>query len=302
MKKSFSIIISMFALGALCSQSLLYAKPTVVASTADMGSIAHAIAGDRINLKIIYKGTSDIHFFEPRPQHIIMLNKADLLITHGLGGDEWLYPLLRASRNKNIQIGAQGFIDPSIGVDALQKPEGNIDMSMGHIHQYGNPHFWLAQDNLAIAAINITKGLQSVLPDQADALEQNKNEYLARIRTTFDALHQQLKPFEGMHIIQYHGSWDYFAREFGFIISANIEPKPGVPPTPGHLNQLRETIAKDNVRMILCEPYYSKGAIRSLSKDTDIAVVRTPLYMQGEGDLLDHIGHIADAITQGVGQ
>ncbi|RJP61780.1 MAG: zinc ABC transporter substrate-binding protein [Candidatus Auribacter fodinae] len=274
-----------------------HAKPLVVATTADMASITRSIAGDLIELKIIYTGNVDLHFFEPRPFHVVWVNKADMLIVAGLDADEWVYPLLNASRNPKIQIGKPGFIDPSAGVKPMNVPDGRIDGSMGHVHEYGNPHYWLDEDNLIIAAENIARGLTVLLPDQAGTISERKQAFIDDTKKTFSALREKMSSVQGMKIIQFHESWDYFCRECGMVIAGSIEPKPGVPPTPGHISDLKGIIATEHVEMVIAEPYYSNRPIKKLVDGTTIKVVRMPLYLQGEGELLRHIEKLVDQIT-----
>ena len=56
----------------------------VVSTLPNFGSIASAIAGDRIDLTVIASGTQDAHFVEPKPSYIVKLRKADLLLVNGL--------------------------------------------------------------------------------------------------------------------------------------------------------------------------------------------------------------------------
>src|SRR5882757_3643861 len=80
------------------------AKLTVVATTPDLGAIAHAIGGDQIDLTTLAKPTEDPHFVDAKPSFIVKLNRADALIE---GGAEleigWLPPLLAGARNSKIQ-------------------------------------------------------------------------------------------------------------------------------------------------------------------------------------------------------
>jgi len=275
-----------------------YAKPNVVVSTADMGSITKHIAGDLIKLKIIYFGQLDIHFFQPRPQHIVWLSKADLFIAAGLGGDEWVYPLLISCRNSKIKPGKPGFVDPSVGVDALDVPTGRIDGSMGHVHPYGNPHYWLTAQNLIISANNITNGLMAIMPDKKDVLLANKENFISKVKTLFYELKEKTKPFEGAKVIQYHESWDYFCGEFGFDIVGSVEPKPGISPTPSHISELKNIIRNDNVKLIIAEPYYPKKPISKLTEGSQVNVVRIPLYLKKNGDILENISYQVDEIIK----
>src|SRR5262245_42972337 len=87
------------------------AKLNVVATTPDLGALAKAIGGDQVDVKVLAKPTEDPHFVDPKPSHIVTLNKADVLVE---GGAElelgWLPPLMESARNSKIQPGAKGRI------------------------------------------------------------------------------------------------------------------------------------------------------------------------------------------------
>ena len=44
--------------------------------------------------------------------------------------------------------------------------------------------------------------------------------------------------FRGKKIIAYHKNWAYFAETFGLEIIGYIEPKPGIPPSAKHVQQM----------------------------------------------------------------
>src|SRR5437588_7656028 len=120
----------------------------VVAATQDLGSIAQEVGGDKIKVTSLAKGYQDPHFVEAKPSFVIILNKADLLIVVGRELEiGWLPPLITQSRNPKIQVGAEGYVDPSIGARILELPQGQITRAMGDVHPLGNPHYWLDPEN-----------------------------------------------------------------------------------------------------------------------------------------------------------
>src|SRR6202166_1503561 len=102
-------------------------KLNVIATTEDLASIAREVGGDRIAIDSIAKGYQDPHFVEAKPSFILKLQKADLLIVVGRELEiGWLPPLIQQSRNAKIQVGAQGYLDASLGATILEIPNGNI--------------------------------------------------------------------------------------------------------------------------------------------------------------------------------
>src|SRR6185369_11714836 len=116
-------------------------KLNVVATTPDLAAIAREIGGDAVVTTALAKPTEDPHFVDPKPSHLVTLNRADVLIE---GGAElelgWLPPLLDNARNDKIAPGAPGRVVASQGIKMLEIP-ATFDRSKGDIHSLGNPHF-----------------------------------------------------------------------------------------------------------------------------------------------------------------
>ena len=98
-----------------------------------------------------------------------------------------------------------------------------------------------------------------------------------------------MHPFRGVKILTYHRSWSYFANRFGLDVVAELEPKPGIEPSPAHLSELVEKIASDKVRFLLMEPFYSRQAPDWLAAKTGIAVVDVANSVGGQPEATDYI-------------
>jgi ABC-type Zn uptake system ZnuABC Zn-binding protein ZnuA len=276
------------------------AKLFVVASTLDMADFTRQVGGERVEVYPVSTGKFDLHFFEPVPSQAMKLGRADVLVVGGLEVDPWIQGLIEASRNARIMFGAPGYVDPAVGVRPLHVPQGSIDGSMGDVHPYGNPHFWFTEENVEIVVRNIADGLVRVDPEGTAVYEQNRDRYLARVKATFEDLKEKMRPFHGTAVLQYHESWDYFCEAMGLEIAGSLEPKPGIPPTPGHLKQVVEQAKASKAKFILVEPYYPKRPVRFVEEKAGVEGVRLPLYLGGQKgieDYLENLRYIVDTIV-----
>ena len=98
-----------------------------------------------------------------------------------------------------------------------------------------------------------------------------------------------MRPFRGMKILTYHRSWTYLANRFGLDVVAELEPKPGIEPSPAHLSELVDKIASDKVRFLLMEPFYSRNAPDWLAAKTGIAVVDVANSVGGQNEATDYL-------------
>ncbi len=257
-------------------------KLKVVATLEFLADWAKQIGQEHVDVDSVHDSRLDVHYFQPRPAHVLMCTRADMVIIGGMDLDVWMQALLDASRNRKIQYGREGYVDASFGITkVLQKPIGRVDMAMGDVHPFGNPHYFYNMDNVGIVLENIVTGLSKNDPDNADVYRLNKEAYWKEVQATFKKLKGLMRPFRGTKVITYHQSWEYFVEEFGLEILDYVEPKPGLPATPKHTKDLIEIINQHQVKIILKEPYYPKRPVKKLMKKTGAKVVELVNYPGG---------------------
>src|SRR5947209_11965320 len=213
------------------------AQLKVVATTPDLASVAREIGGNRVNVVALAKPTEDPHFVDAKPSFIVTLNRTDALVE---GGAElelgWLPPLLENSRNSKVAAGAPGRIVASEGIRLLEIPT-SFDRSKGDIHSLGNPHFMIDPAAAKVVARNIASHFAQLDPKNASTYNANLARFNSRIDAKLAEWQKQLAPYRGAKIVTYHRDFIYFAQRFGLSIVDELEPKPGIAPSPAHLAQ-----------------------------------------------------------------
>jgi zinc/manganese transport system substrate-binding protein len=252
----------------------------VVASLPVLGSLAKEVGGDRISVEALAKGYQDPHFVEPKPSLMVTLNKADLLLYVGLDLEiGWLPPLVLGSRNPRIQTGELGSLDCSQAIPVLDVPTTKIDRSMGDIHPLGNPHYWIPPDNAKRIARLIASRLEQLDPAGRDAYEKNLASFVSRADAKTRQWDAEAAKLRGIKIVTYHKSWTYVSKWLGMEEEGYLEPKPGIPPDPGHLARLIQLMRADHVQLLLVEDFYNlnvarivaqKGGAKLLDLPTDV--------------------------------
>ncbi|MCH7664663.1 MAG: zinc ABC transporter substrate-binding protein [Acidobacteria bacterium] len=251
----------------------LRAELNVVATTTDLGSIAREIAGDLAKVTSIAKGYQDPHFIDAKPSYLVRLQRADLFVLVGMDLERgWAPNLLMNSRNAKIQRGGAGYVDASEGVDKLQIPVA-ADRTMGDIHPYGNPHYWLDPANGRIIAANIAAGLIRVDPAHAQEYEANLRAFLARLEAALARWAEDAAALEGLAVVAYHDSWPYFEQRFGFEAVAFVEPKPGIPPSGRYIAALVEEMKSRRISIILMTSFYSSKTARLIARQSGATLV-----------------------------
>lgn len=251
-------------------------KLNVVATTPDLAALAREIGGEAVVATALAKPTEDPHFVDPKPSHLISLNRADVLIE---GGAElelgWLPPLLDNARNVKLSPGAPGRVVASQAVKMLEIP-ATFDRSRGDIHSLGNPHFVIDPVNAKLVAAEIAEHLSLVDPSNAAVFKAN----LARFNTTIDRKlsewQRQLEPYRGAKVVTYHKDFVYFAARFGLEIVETLEPKPGIAPSPAHLARVISAMKARNAQVILLQPYQNHKTAATVARQTNAKVLDMP--------------------------
>jgi len=178
----------------------------------------------------------------------------------------------------------------------------SVDRSMGDIHASGNPHYWLDPENARIIARGIAQRLSELVPAVTNSFQQNLQSFENSIDQKMIEWKRALSPYQGEKIISYHSTWSYFVKRFGLEIVGQLEPKPGIPPTPSHLQSIIEKVRSENVKVILNESIYQEDAAKFIAERTGAVVVAAPVSVGGSPEVKDYVSlmdEIVRKLTEG---
>jgi ABC-type Zn uptake system ZnuABC Zn-binding protein ZnuA len=294
------------------------ANLTVVTTTEDLATIVKSVGGDKVNVSSIVTGARDPHTIEAKPSYMSRLMRADLFVAIGLDLEvAWENAIIQGSRNNNLKPGAKGHLYASTGIAPLEKPTGNVSRAQGDIHPYGNPHIWLDPANVRKMADTISDRMASLDPANKAVYERNLAAFQQRIDvamfgaaavqsqgaaklwqmssagtlrsvSNLGGWAEKMEPYRGKAIVTYHKSWSYFAERFDLRVIAQLEPKPGIPPAPGHIAQVIRDCTANGVKAILQEPFYSKNAAQTVASRVGAKVVIAPLTVGSDPAAKDY--------------
>src|SRR6266567_2144331 len=241
-------------------------KINVITATQDLAAIGADIGGDRITIEAIAKGYQDPHFVEPKPSFLIKLRKADRLVVVGLQLEiGCLPPLITQSGNSKIQPGNPGYLDMSQFCEILEIPTAQVTRAMGDVHPLGNPHYWLNPENGRRIAKAYQTKLSEMRPADAAYFAQRYTDFDKRLTESAKRWDAQMAPYRGRKVVTYHRSWPNFCERFGLNVVDYVEPKPGIPPTPSHTLEVINTMKRENIKLIMVEPYFDLRTPNSIA-------------------------------------
>jgi len=295
-------------------------KLNIVCSFSDYASIAKFIAGDKATVTYIAHGEQDPHFVPPKPSYAVTLSNADMWITTGMDLEMWAATLLDKAHNRKIMDGEPGFVSVSDGINVVEKVQSG-DRTEGDVHLMGNPHINTGPVNWKVIAGNITIGLMKTDPANADYYQKNRDAFINRVdralfgdklvdlfggptltkmlenNTLFTFLERPYEggklidhlggwlkealPFRGKRVIAYHKNWSYMTNTFGLEILGYIEPKPGIPPSAKHVQNMIELIKDQNIKLMMVASYFEKKTAQMIEDKTGIKALYLPLFVDG---------------------
>jgi len=244
----------------------------VVASLPDVADMTRQIGGERVSVETIALGSQDPHKVPVKPSFVTKLNRADALVVQGLGLEHAFLPaLLEVANNPKILPTGPAYIDASIHVQPLEVPTSQ-NRSQGELHPLGNPHFNLDPVQGKLMARAIAEGLTRVDPAGAASYQAGLERYTALLDRKIAEWEKLAAPLRGVKAVSYHQDLIYLAQRYGLELVGTLETKPGVPATPGHLEELVDTMQREQVKLVIREVAYELPLAQTVAERTGARV------------------------------
>ncbi len=297
-------------------------KVAVVTTAADYADIVKHIGGDRVTVRNIARGDEDPHFVRPKPSFAPLIANADLLISTGLDLELWLPPLIDKAGNRKVREGQVGYVAVHYGIKKLEVPksydrsEGDVHV-MGNPHLHTSPAVvkQIAR-NIAVGLIKVDGASEAYYKQRLKSFEREIDERLfgrelldimgSKVLTKL-ALRGNLVPFlskkkykgkplidrlggwmkkalplRGKKIVTFHKNWAYFTTLFGIEVIAEVEPKPGIPPSPKDVARLISKMKSHKVDVIFAANYFDTSKVRRICKKIGATPAIVPLSVGGD--------------------
>src|SRR5262249_20791863 len=159
----------------------------------------------------------------------------------------------------------------------------------GHVHGFGTPPSWLDPENARPMTAAILEALAGLVPAERTGLEANRRRFLAALDAGLARWTAALAPWRGTRVVVVHESWPYFARRFGLVVVAAVEPTPGVPPSPAHLAALTGRMREAGVALVLAEPYSSAAVVGQVAARGGARAVTLIPSVGGDPEARDYV-------------
>ncbi len=274
------------------------AKLKVVTTTTDLAELVRQVGGEHVQVESICKANQDPHYLQARPSLMVKLRRADLLVAVGLELEAgWLPLLIRGSRNPKIRPGGDGYLELGSLVNPIDIPT-SVDASHGHDHAHGNPHFWLDPVRYEGLIVDITRRLMKLDRGNGPQYKANAHAFSEKLMAKIHEWRNKMEPYKGTRILSYHDTFNYFLERYGLVSAGTLENKPGIPPTPRHLNSVIQRLKLERVPVLFHERYHDQRPSDFVASKSGTPLLVAPTSVGSTPDASDYISLI-DAIVDG---
>jgi zinc/manganese transport system substrate-binding protein len=278
--------------------SLAQAQLKVFACEPEWASLSYAIAGEHAEIFSATHALQDPHHIEARPALIAQLRRADLLVCSGAELEVgWLPLLLRSANNAKVMPGTAGYFEAAMQVDRLDIP-AQLDRSLGDIHAQGNPHVQLDPLRMLQIAAQLTQRLTQMDAAHANDYQQNLQKLQTQMQQLLSELEPQLAHLKNKPVVIHHDSWKYLADWLQLKIVGNIEPKPGIPPSPTDLQNLLQQLHNQPVSLIIRSSYQSDKPTLWLSTHLKVPAIGLPATVSNGQSLPAYYRHLVNELAR----
>jgi len=244
----------------------------VVATTSVLADLVRQVGGPHVDATSLVPPGGEVHTFDPTPADIARVADADLVVTNGLGLDEWVQNLARDSGSQAPIVALGEDLD---GVTYL---EG--DGAAGTV----NPHVWMDVGNAIQYTKRIGEQLAAVDAAHASAYQAGAASYDEQLTKLDDWARDQIAtvPTERRKVVSFHDAFPYFAKAYGLEIVGTVIDAPGQDPSAGEIADLIDAIRASGATALFGEAQFNPQLAKTIAEEADIAVV-TDLYTDSLG-------------------
>jgi zinc transport system substrate-binding protein len=218
-------------------------------------------------VRSVLPGDIDAGDYQPRPDDIKKLVDLDAIVINGIGHDDFIVPMLKASGNKKIVIIRPNETTPQIH----------------SVHGSGvNSHTFISFTNAIQQTYAIQKALAALRPADAAALQRNAGEYARRLRLIKSAAAVKLAEAKVTRVVTVHDGYGYLLQEFGLEVAGVVQPAHGLTPSAAELRDMVKLLQREKIRVVFSEETFPPQMLKVLKDEGGVNVYTITHIASGE--------------------
>ncbi len=208
-------------------------------------------------LRSILPGEIDAGDYQPRPEDIKKLADLDVLVVNGIGHDDFIFPMLKASGNTHVTIVRVNEETPQIH----------------SAHGKGiNSHTFISFTNAIQQTYTIEKALAKLRPSDASTLQDNAAAYARRLRQIKAKAAASLADAKITRVVTVHDGYGYLLQEFGLEVAGVVQPAHGLTPSAGELRDMVALLKRERIRVVFSEESFPAPMLKVLRDEAGVRV------------------------------
>jgi zinc transport system substrate-binding protein len=208
-------------------------------------------------VRSILPGDIDAGDYQPRPEDIKKLVDLDAIVVNGIGHDDFIFPMLKASGNRQVTI-----IRPNEATPQIRTANGKS----------ANSHTFISFTNAIQQAYAIQRALATLRPKDAAALQQNAADYARRLRVIKSKAATQLADAKITRVVTVHDGYGYLLQEFGLEIGGVVQPAHGLTPSATELRDMVRLLQREKIKVVFSEETFPAPLLKVLQDEAGVKV------------------------------
>jgi zinc transport system substrate-binding protein len=217
------------------------------------------IVGDLpgIEVRPILPGEVDAGDYQPRPEDIKKLADLDAIVVNGIGHDDFIFPMLRASGNRKVVV-----LRPNEATPQIRAVHGTAV----------NSHTFISFTNAVQQTYAIEKALAALRPGLAPALQKNAADYARRLRLIKAKAAAKLAEAKITRVVTVHDGYGYLLQEFGLEVAGVVQPAHGLTPSAGELRDMVKLLKREKIKVVFSEENFPPQLLKVLHDEAGVKV------------------------------
>ncbi|MBY0117072.1 metal ABC transporter substrate-binding protein [Paenibacillus xylanexedens] len=272
-------------------------KLNVQVSFYPMYEFTKNVAGDLADVHTLVPAGLEPHDWEPTPQDIASIEKADVLVYNGAGMESWMDQVTGSLSNTSlIQVEASKGINLLEGEEHDHHHEDSeatehehdhdhaneatteeqdhdhdhdAEAEAGHDHDHGglDPHVWLSPALAVKEVRNIEAGLAQAAPEHAEQFKQNADAYIAQLESLDQDFKAAVTDSKRKDFITQHAAFGYLAKEYDLqqVPIAGLSPEQE--PSAAQMASVIDFAKEHQVKTIFFETLVSSKVSETIASE-----------------------------------
>ena len=243
---------------------------SVVTTVAPLRNIIENVGGGAVEVAALVPEGVNSHTFEPAPDAVREIERADLIIINGLNLELPTLELAEANKREDAPI-------IQLGNEAVAPDEYVYDFSFPESGGNPNPHLWTAPLLAGTYAEIARDALIDADPANEEYYRANAAAFVERMRELDAAFEIALAtvPAEWRKLLTYHDSFPYFAPRYGYEVIGAIQPADFSEPSAREVAELIRQIERSGVPAIFGSEVFPSEVLETIGREAGAVQIST---------------------------